>query len=114
MSSSSSQSQQPEVSVASAASDEEKAESPDEAKKVKYAQDCFAELMDNEKYQNGSDDERYSIINDMLLSLEKDGYIKNVYYAEDSKLFTFKYADGVLGGIYLDSFAAKPGEIPMN
>lgn len=88
--------------------------SPDEAEMVRYAEDRIAELTGDEKYKNASDDEQYTLTNDLLTSLEKDGYIKNVYYAEKDKLFSFQYANGVFGGVYLDSFAVKDGEIPMN
>ncbi len=89
-------------------------DSPDEAEMVQYVDERISELMDDEKYQKASLDEQYTFTNDMLTSLEKDGYIKNVHYDEQSRLFSFSYANGVYGGVYLDSFSAKPGQVPMN
>lgn len=102
------QSQMEEIAVSSVI------ESPDEAEMVQYVDERISELMDDEKYQKASLDEQYTFTNDMLTSLEKDGYIKNVHYDEQSRLFSFSYANGVYGGVYLDSFSAKPGQVPMN
>ena len=89
-------------------------ESPDEFDKMQLADDKIEELTSSEKYKDASKEERYTLVSDLLESLEAEGSIKNLAYFEEDELFSFQYENGVLGGVSLDDFSTKPGELPVN
>lgn len=71
-------------------------------------------LLESEEYKKGSLEERRELASKMLNDMKCKRYIKGLVYFEENFLFSFLYADGSLGGIYLKDFATKPGELPMD
>ena len=63
------------------------------------------ELMNNGKYKQLDDDNKIDIVGKLLKKYELANKIENLYYDDNNKMYTFKYSDGVLGGIMIKEFA---------
>ena len=83
-------------------------------KKVDYVNNLLNDLYRADNYKNGTRNQRKELAGEILSRMEKDGYISQVYYDEDTRSYSFQYADGSLGGVSLKSFAAEEGKEPMN
>lgn len=86
----------------------------DEFEKMDFVNDKINELTSSDDYKNATLDEQQKLAYEMLADLEKDGYIRNLYYSSEDSLISFQYANGALGGVSLKDFSTKPGEVPMN
>lgn len=64
----------------------------------------ISEVTDSEEYSNATIEERKQMVLVVLTDLESNGYIKNLYYDEDSETFTFQYYNDVLGGVMIKEF----------
>ncbi|MCR4890819.1 MAG: hypothetical protein K5989_01340 [Lachnospiraceae bacterium] len=72
------------------------------------------DLISNELFVEGSFEERYSLAKELLDSLSAEGYIEDLKYAEDEKIFIFRHKNGLKGGLDLKDYSAAPGGIHMN
>lgn len=81
-------------------------------RRVDRADEEIAALVDSEAFQNGSLQEREALASGLMSELRKGGCVSDVFY-EDG-LFSFQYTDGTLGGLMIEDFSQKVGDIPMN
>ena len=81
-------------------------------RRVDRADQEIAALVDTEAFQNGSLQEREALAFGLMSELRKGGCVSDVFY-EDG-LFSFQYADGTLGGLMIEDFSQKVGDIPVN
>lgn len=71
---------------------------------MQYVDDKIDKLLNSDKYDALSLDERAIEVKKVLKELKKEKYIKNYYYEEGSYLFSFEYSCGVLGGVMIKEF----------
>lgn len=82
--------------------------------KVKHVDEQIAALTADTAYQDGTLEERRDLAQAALTQLEKEGYLTQLNYDGEQDLFSFQYADGSLGGVYLADFSSSGGGLPMN
>lgn len=78
-----------------------------------YADEKIDQLIAGADYRAGSLQERKELAQAVLTQLEQEQYISRLSYQEDQALFSFRYADGSLGGVSLRDFSQGDGP-PMN
>ncbi len=88
--------------------------SDDEYRKVAYVDERIDQLMKSSAYKNSSFEKQKELIFDMLKELERERYIINLYYNEESLLFSFEYSNGTLGGVSLRDFHQEIDGLPIN
>lgn len=64
-------------------------------------------LIQDEKYNKLSEDDKIKDMEKLLKLYSKKGDIKKLYYDSKNKTFTFEYKDGVLGGMKMTKFDSK-------
>lgn len=85
-----------------------------EQDKMSYTDEKIKELTASEAYQDGSIQQRRALAEELLNQLTEGGYISGVVCDEAGEMFSFQYANGVLGGLMLKEFTTPPGGLPMN
>lgn len=81
---------------------------------VDHVDNAIQELSSSEDYANASDEDKKAMFSELLEGLEKDGYISNVYYDEKSEGFSFRYANGVQGGVSFRDFSQEIDGLVLN
>ncbi len=81
---------------------------------VDHVDNAIQELSSSEDYANASDEDKKAMFSELLEGLEKDGYILNVYYDEKSEGFSFRYANGVQGGVSFRDFSQEIDGLVLN
>ncbi|MDO5435578.1 MAG: hypothetical protein Q4G19_04335 [Clostridia bacterium] len=71
-------------------------------------------LVNDETYSSAAYDTRLKMALELTGELEAEEMIRNVFYDEHSKMITFEFADGTLGGIMLKDLRTPDGFMPMN
>ncbi len=70
----------------------------------KNIDDGLNKLMESEEYKNSNENKKIEVVENFLKLYEKDNIIKNLDYDSKTKLFSFQYSDGSLGGVSLKEF----------
>lgn len=65
---------------------------------MSFVNESLQEVSDSERFQNGNDTVRYTLLSTKLTQLEMDGHISKVRYNSEEKCFYFIYAYGSEGG----------------
>lgn len=71
---------------------------------VKYVEDEFNEIFSDTNYDSYDIEKKKEICIEKLKKLEKQKYIKDIKYVEETSIYEFKYNDGTHGGLMLDQF----------
>ncbi len=108
------QSSKTEDSVSELTSDQSETESESPDSKAAYAQEQIDQMMDSKNYQQADKQEKTKMAKTVLKELESRQYIKNLYYDESGELFSFEYANGILGGIQMRDFSGEEDGLMMN
>lgn len=61
-------------------------------------------LMNLKEFQDLGEESKVDRVRCLLDRYSASGEIRNVYYDENTKTYTFQYKDGILGGVMLKSF----------
>ena len=64
----------------------------------------IAYLMNSEEFKSMTDDKKADCMKHLLEQYQSSREIKNVYYDANTKIYTFEYKNGVLGGVMLEDF----------
>lgn len=82
--------------------------------KVAFTNDEIGRLIESDDYIKASFEEKKELAYTLLNKLEKQGYIKGLYYDKNNKLFSFQYANDTLGGIQMNDFNKEIDGLLMN
>lgn len=74
----------------------------------------IAELMQDEAYRQADSTERKKRAGELLQSLQKEHCIYALDFSEENQMYSFRFADGSLGGITLHDFQSDADSLPMN
>lgn len=66
--------------------------------------DGASALVEDDNFKKMSLENQIGKMEKLLKLYEKKGDIKNLYYDEKNKTFTFQYKDGVLGGMKMTKY----------
>lgn len=61
-------------------------------------------LMNSEEFKAIDEDKQIDSMKCLLDQYQSSNEIKNVYYDPKTKMYTFQYKDGILGGVMLKDF----------
>ena len=84
------------------------------ADKDSYVNMRIDELTNNAEYMSSALEQRRDMADTLLKELEQNGYIIDYQLDSLGNLYSFKYSSGLQGGIYLEDFSGKPGELAIN
>ena len=71
---------------------------------INSVDDGIHDLMNLKEYKNMEEAKQIQIIRKLLEKYKKNGKIKNLYYDQKGKMYTFQYKDGILGGVMIKPF----------
>ena len=75
-----------------------------ELKDMKKVDKNIAKVSSSEEYNNGTLKDKKLLMKDCLTQLKKKKLISTYHYDKDSKMFSYTYKCGVLGGVMLVDF----------
>ncbi len=74
----------------------------------------IAELMHDEAYRQADSAVRKQRADELLQALQKEHCIHALDFSEENQMYSFRFADGTLGGITLQDFESGFNSLPMN
>lgn len=84
------------------------------SRKTDAADKKIEKLLESEEYVSASTQDRQKIAAQLLANLLEDECISHLLYDKDTALFSFRYADGTQGGLYIRDFSDCGTESNMN
>ena len=78
------------------------------------ADERIAALMHDEAYRQADSAERKQRAGELLQALPKEHCIYALDFSEENQMYSFRFADGSLGGITLQDFESGFDSLPMN
>ena len=84
------------------------------SRKPEAAYEKIEKLLKDEAYVSASTQDRQTLAAQLLANLLEERCISHLMYDKDTFLFSFRYADGTQGGLYVRDFSDCDAGFSMN